>query len=164
MPEQNSNKRPSDDSSVGSASKKLNMESQVDPNKKESNKEENHLLNFKYDLEEEQWSVTNIPHTTDEGNKLMIKIGNKLDPILREEWEEMEKLCEIRSHHLDTSLIDPNSLDKWSEEIKKLHKTTRPRLKNHPSAVIAKRMMGSQINDIPKANQKDGCCRSLTTQ
>ena len=113
-------------------------------------------MNFRYDLEEEQWSVTSIPNTTEEGNKLLIKTGNKMEPILGEEWGEMEQACKMRSHHLDTSLTDPDSLDKWSDELKNLYKITRPRLKNHPTAIIAKRMMGTQIHDIPEATQKNG--------
>ena len=156
MIDNNSNKRPSDDSSVGSASKKMTMENSESRIKvhrniiKEGNQE-----NFKYDIDEEKWSVKSIPSTTEAGERMLIKIGNRTEPITKDEWGDIEQACKTRSHHLDTSLKDPDSLDKWVEEFSKLPKTTRSRLKSHPSSLIAKRMMATQIKDIPMAVVKD---------
>ena len=156
MTDINPNKRPSDDSSVGSASKKLTMEKSDSPTKEHMiNMQEGHQENFRYDTEEERWIVRNISKVTEEGDKLLGKTGNRIEPIIEGEWEDTEQMCKTRSHHLDTSLKDPDSLDKWAEEFKKLPKLTRTRLKTHPSAMIAKRMMGTQIEDIPMALNKD---------
>ena len=156
MTDINPNKRPSDDSSVGSASKKLTMEKSDSPTKEHMiNMQEGHQENFRYDTEEERWIVRNISKVTEEGDKLLGKTGNRIEPIIEGEWEDTEQMCKTRSHHLDTSLKDPDSLDKWAEEFKKLPKLTRTRLKTHPSAMIAKRMMGTQIEDIPMSLNKD---------
>ena len=96
MSDPNSNKRPPDDSSVGSASKKPNVDDLKGSMRKEKiNKDEaeHPQLNFIYDLGKEKWSIKKIPSTNEEGNKLLNKIGNKIDPILKEEWEEMEQMC-----------------------------------------------------------------------
>ena len=50
MTDSNSNKRPNDDSSVGSASKKLNMDNNNEEGKTNEHREGN---DFRYDVEEE---------------------------------------------------------------------------------------------------------------
>ena len=113
MIDNNSNKRPPDDPSVGSASKKMTTENLESPVKVHRNTtKEGNQENFKSDIDEEKWSVKSIPGTTEAGERVLIKIGNKTEPITKDEWEEIEQMCKTRSHHLDTSLKDPESLDK----------------------------------------------------